>query len=104
MIEDSPLPQAIIRTRGFIVPASFPALILDSGEQAWRRTLEFFVASIRNRNTRMAYAAAIFRFCRWCERQGVRSLQDVTPIVVAAYIEKLTPTHGGPQGKQSLAA
>lgn len=52
----------------------------------------------------MAYAAAVFRFCRWCERQGVRTLQEVTPIVVAAYIEKLTQTHAAPTAKQSLAA
>jgi site-specific recombinase XerD len=52
----------------------------------------------------MAYAAAVFRFCRWCERQGVQRLQDVTPIVVAAYIEKLTQTHATPTAKQALAA
>ncbi len=46
----------------------------------------------------------MFRFCRWCERQGVRSLQEVSPFLVAAYIEKLSTTHAAPTAKQALAA
>ena len=33
-----------------------PVLIADAGEHAARRFLEFFAATIRNPNTRMAYA------------------------------------------------
>ena len=43
-------------------------------------------------------------FCRWCRRQGVRDLQDVSPFVVAAYIEQLTWTQSAPTVKQALAA
>ncbi len=32
-----------------------PAIIADAGDQAARRFLEFFAATIRNKNTRMAY-------------------------------------------------
>jgi integrase/recombinase XerD len=96
--------QAIARPRGLITAESFPPLILDSGEQAWRRTLEFFAACIRNRNTRTAYARAVFRFCRWCQPRDVSTLQQVTPVIVAAYIEELTRTHAAPSTKQSLAA
>jgi hypothetical protein len=32
-----------------------PAVIADAGEHAARRFLEFFAATIRNKNTRMAY-------------------------------------------------
>jgi hypothetical protein len=32
-----------------------PAIIGDAGERAVKRFLEFFAATIRNKNTRMAY-------------------------------------------------
>jgi len=35
---------------------ALPAIIRAQGERASRRFIEFFTASIRNRNTRMAYA------------------------------------------------
>ena len=35
-----------------------PAVIADAGEHAARRFLEFFAATIRNQNTRMAYYRA----------------------------------------------
>src|SRR2546429_71426 len=36
-----------------------PAIIADAGAQATRRFLEFFAATIRNKNTRMAYYRAV---------------------------------------------
>src|SRR5580704_14366815 len=44
-----------------------PAIIADAGEHAAKRFLEFFAATIRNRNTRMAYTTAVGRFFGWCE-------------------------------------
>jgi hypothetical protein len=35
-----------------------PALVADAGVSAVRRFLEFFAATIRNKNTRMAYCRA----------------------------------------------
>lgn len=79
-----------------------PKLIADAGDHAARRFLEFFVASIRNRNTRLAYAAACRQFLSWCESRGIARLADISPIMVASYIE----THPGsvPSIKQHLAA
>jgi hypothetical protein len=37
----------------------FPSLILEAGENATRRFVEFFTANIRNTNTRAAYAQAV---------------------------------------------
>jgi hypothetical protein len=45
-----------------------PALIADAGDQAARRFLEFFAATIRNKNTRMAYYRAVCQFFAWCDR------------------------------------
>jgi len=81
----------------------FPKLITDQGDDAVRRFLEFFTANIRNPNTRLAYARAVNRFCRWCET-GLVDLDLIEPITVAAYIEEMQATHAAPSVKQSLAA
>lgn len=80
---------------------SLPPLILNAGDDAVTRFLEFFVATIRNKNTREAYARAIGQFLSFAEVRG-KSLFTIDPITVAAYIE----SHGGkPQTvKQHLAA
>ena len=80
---------------------SVPAVIDRAGGTARKRFLEFFTATIRNENTRMAYARAVGGFFGWC--QGYRlELIDIEPIHVAAYIER----HSGaaPTVKQHLAA
>ncbi len=65
-----------------------PALFSPT-ERAERRFWEFFTAHIRNPNTRLAYLAAVRRFAEWCERRG-GALDQVEPMVVAAYIEQLS--------------
>jgi integrase/recombinase XerD len=80
-----------------------PNLILRAGDDAARRFAEFFTATIRNRNTRAAYAQAVGQFCFWCERRGM-TLTGITPIVVAAYIEALTAKRSAPTVKQHLAS
>jgi site-specific recombinase XerD len=78
-----------------------PRIITAAGEGAARRFVEFFVATIRNRNTRHAYARAVREFLAWCELR-VLTLKQIEPVVVAAYIEQ----HRGsaPTVKQHLAA
>ena len=39
-----------------------PATIADAGENAAQRFLEFFAATIRNRNTRITYRRAVRHF------------------------------------------
>lgn len=83
--------------------SQLPNLIVRAGNHAVRRFAEFFAATIRNRNTRYAYAQAVGQFCRWCERRQIE-LVKITPMVVAAYIEELTATRSAPTVKQHLAA
>ena len=78
-------------------------LITARGEHATQRFLEFFTANIRNRNTRLAYARAVTRFLDWCEAQGL-TLEQLAPMIVAAYIEQLGETHYKSNVKQHLAA
>jgi len=79
-----------------------PHAIARAGDPAALRFVEFFTATIRNKNTRAAYAEAIGQFFAWCERHRVRTLPQISPIVIATYIEN----HPGaaPTVKQHLAA
>jgi site-specific recombinase XerD len=80
-----------------------PGIIADKGEDAARRFLEFFAATIRNANTRAAYARAIRDFFAWCE-QCPLALVDIEPLHVSFYIEALTFCRSAPTVKQHLAA
>ena len=80
-----------------------PAIVTRAGEDTARRFLEFFTANIRNRNTRAAYGKAVGRFLTWCDEGGFE-LEDIEPMVVAAYVEQLTQEYSAPTVKQHLAA
>jgi site-specific recombinase XerD len=81
-----------------------PAAIANAGDHAAHRFLEFFAATIRNKNTRMAYYRAACHFFAWLEQHGIVELVDIEPIHVAAYIEGLQATAAKPTVKQHLAA
>jgi hypothetical protein len=70
-------------------------IIRARGERASRRFIEFFTASFRNRNTRMAYARAVKQFFDWCDERRLE-LMDVEAISVATYIEQLGRTASKP--------
>ncbi len=82
---------------------ALPAIVRAQGERASRRFIEFFTASIRNRNTRMAYARAVKQFFDWCDEHRLE-LHEIEAITVAAYIEQLGNQASKPTVKQHLAA
>lgn len=84
--------------------AQLPNLIVRAGDDAGSRFLEFFAATIRNRNTRAAYAQAVGQFCAWCERRGIIELHAIGPVTIAAYVEQLAESRSAPTVKQHLAA
>jgi hypothetical protein len=69
-----------------------PAAIAGAGDHAARRFIEFFAATIRNKNTRMAYYRAVCNFFAWLEQHGIVELVDIEPIHVAAYVETVQAT------------
>jgi len=81
-----------------------PATIADAGETATRRFLEFFAATIRNRNTRMAYYRAVRHFFAWSEHHRLGGLDDIEPLHIAAYVGQLQTSMAKPSVKQHLAA
>lgn len=85
---------------GFLLPAA----IGRADEKTQRRFLEFFAATIRNRNTREAYYRAVCKFFSWCEKRGIREITQVEPLLVAAFIEQETEAHQAQTVKQELAA
>jgi integrase/recombinase XerD len=81
-----------------------PAIVADAGDRAARRFLEFFAATIRNKNTRMAYYRAACRFFAWCDQHNHGGLADIEPLHVAAYIEAMQHGFEKSSVKQHLAA
>jgi site-specific recombinase XerD len=81
-----------------------PVVVINAGERASGRFLEFFASTIRNPNTRRAYAHAVDEFLTWCAQAGVISITAVQPLHVAAWIELQTQTLLAPTVKQRLAA
>jgi site-specific recombinase XerD len=94
-----PIPQRELSRAGL---ENLPAIIGRAGEAAAWRFIEFFTASIRNKNTRAAYAHAVAQFFVWCEKHRIHSLEQIRPVVIAAYIE--THPAAAPTVKQHLAA
>jgi site-specific recombinase XerD len=93
--------RTVIVAAGAVV---VPAVIAHAGDHAAKRFLEFFAATIRNKNTRMAYYRAACHFFAWVERHEIGGLADIEPIHVAAYVEVLQDTAAKPTVKLHLAA
>ncbi|BCM94522.1 tyrosine recombinase XerC (plasmid) [Abditibacteriota bacterium] len=93
-----------------ITPASakgalvVPFIFHSAGDKAAHRFLEFFGATIRNKNTRAAYLNACHKFFRWCDARGVVELSQIKPLLVAAFIEEETHLREPQTVKQELAA
>jgi integrase/recombinase XerD len=82
-------------------PHLLPRSITNAGEKAVRRFIQFFVANIRNKNTRLAYARAIYQFFDWCEAHSLE-LHQIAPEFISLYIEHHPASK--PTIKQHLAA
>ena len=92
--------------------AALPILVVEAGDDAARRFVEFFTVTLRNRHTRRAYARACWDFLGFMDdrARGVE-LPFVQPTHVAAWVEHMTLDRdaGGlglspPTVKQRLAA
>jgi site-specific recombinase XerD len=87
-----------------IAAPALPVLVIAAGDRAGIRFMEFFGANIRNAHTRRAYTRAVTDFLAWCENAGVRSIAQVRPLHVAAWVELQTRDHAAPTAKLRLAA
>src|ERR1700678_998584 len=80
-----PFTLTVATGNGIVVPR----VIAAAGDKAARRFLEFFAATIRNKNTRMAYYRAAARFFAWCDHHKLGEIADIEPLHVAAYVEAM---------------
>ena len=97
--------QAVVLPARDAAPATYQASVpslFGRDEASAKRTFEFFAVSIRNPNTRKAYARAAADFATWCEAHDINDVRQVQPVHVAAYIEGLRIA--APSVKQRLAA
>jgi site-specific recombinase XerD len=94
-----PQPVKVAGIRELVVPV----LVGNEGERAAMRYVEFFTVTIRNPNTRAAYARACSQFLAWCEGRGL-ALPAIQPVHVAAWVEGLSQQLAAPTVKQQLAA
>ncbi len=81
--------------------ASVPSLFLDK-PSTYFKMVEFLTARIRNPNTREAYGRAVSQFSRWCESHRL-ALPQLSPFLIAGYIEELQTRLSKPSVKQHLA-
>ncbi|WP_373259160.1 tyrosine-type recombinase/integrase [Brevundimonas sp.] len=102
MTDTVALPASADGGEGFTF--NLPAIITDTHHEAGERFMEFFAATIRNRNTRAAYGRAVSSFLSWEGVSGLASLRDVRPLHVAAYIEECCDQVSAPTVKLRLAA
>ena len=78
--------NAIVAHRG--IP--LPELVARADKKTQYDFLQFFLAEIRNKNTRETYARHVRRFFDWCQARGVEDLRQIEPLLVSAYVEILT--------------
>lgn len=86
-----------------VVADGLPEVVALAGRRAEDKFVEFFTATIRNRNTRAAYFRAAQQFFLWFEERNL-GLTDIRPVHVAAYVEVLGRERSAPTVKQHLAA
>ena len=90
----SQFPRGISRAPGM---EHLPPAIGRAGEAAAWRFVEFFAATIRNRNTRYAYAQAVSQFFAWCEKHRVYTLEQLssaTTLSLRGEAPRLAPARG----------
>lgn len=80
-----------------------PRMVADEGGYAARAYAEFLTATIRNQNTRAAYARAGAKLFAYLEARGIERLGEVGPIHIAAFVEDLGLVSSVPTVKQNLA-
>jgi len=90
-----------LENHNFALYWSLPDLIAAAGREVTETYIDFFTSTIRNRNTRAAYARACCQFFEWCAAHGLE-LTIVRPFHVAAWIEDFPGSK--PTIKQKLAA
>ena len=100
---ESESPSAALTIPGKWAVEGVPVIVRRAGPMAADRMIEFFTKEIRHTGTRAAYEAAATRFFAWCDDQRLE-LGDISPVVVATYIEAMQGVYPAATIKQHLRA
>lgn len=84
--------------------AAAPAIVAASGRRATEEYWTWLAATLRNRNTRRAYRQAAETFLAFCAARGAERLADLTPMLVAAWVETLDRERSAGTAKLRLSA
>jgi site-specific recombinase XerD len=96
-MEDKNLPPAIVKL-------GVPEIIANTGERGAYKFLEYFISSLENDNTRIAYYRAVCSFLSWCEERNVNVLVNIQSVHIALYLKDLKKRVSVQTRKQHLAA
>ena len=66
-----------LENHNFALYWSLPDLIAAAGREVTETYIDFFTSTIRNRNTRAAYARACCQFFEWCAAHGLALLSQL---------------------------
>ena len=103
-MDDTPHFHAPATTEAIDFTAVVPAIVVDTHPDAGERFVEYFVATIRNANTRAAYMNAVADFLRFAPVADLGSLSELRSIHVTLYIERVSARFSPPTVKLRLAA
>ncbi|MGC4026169.1 MAG: tyrosine-type recombinase/integrase [Mesorhizobium sp.] len=91
----------LIQHRTVLLPSQ---IIQNAGSKAEERFIEFFVAQIRNPNTRLAYYRSVLELMNWAESVGIEDVRLIQPVHVATWVEDISKRYSVSSVKQKLAA
>jgi integrase/recombinase XerC len=84
-------------------PVGGRSIVMNLTPEARNRFCEFFVATIRNPNTRSAYTKAALDLLDWLEAMGITDIASIRPVHVAAWVEELKHRYSTASVKLKLA-
>lgn len=80
-----------------------PTFIFNEGENAMLKFVDFFIAKIRNPNTRKSYYRANELFLNWCSEKGIDDIHAIKPFMAGVYMEELAEKHKSATAKLYLS-
>ena len=96
-------PGAALTIPGKWAVEGVPKIVRRAGPKVVDRMIAFFTQEIRRPGTRPTYEAAATHFFAWCDERQLE-LEDISPVVVATYVEAMEGVYPAATIQQHLGA